>query len=159
MADTPESSAAGVEQASAQTQLQTKLGKKWLRKFIIFLVVSIGFGIYGLYDATIAYPNRGEKDASYRLLEYLRAADDAHGLALPLGIPNGQTPQEYLDALHEREQELFEKAAGEGRSGARRAGRYGEDGLARFARQDLAAHPRARRGPTSRATRARSSLS
>ncbi len=108
-----------------QTQRQTRLGKKWLRKFIIFLVVSIGFGFYGLYDATIAYPNRGEKDASYRLLEYLRAADDAHGLALPLGIPEGQTPQEYLDALHEREEELFSKASGEG-------------GSARDARADLA---------------------
>ncbi|MEL7483493.1 MAG: hypothetical protein AAFN41_03975, partial [Planctomycetota bacterium] len=96
-----------------------------LRKFIIFLVVSIGFGFYGLYDATIAYPKRGERDASYRLLEYLRAADDAHGLALPLGIPDGQSPQQYLDALHEREQELFEKAGGEG-------------GAARDARADMA---------------------
>lgn len=113
-------SAPGVQQTQS-----TKLGKKWLRKFIIFLVVSIGFGFYGLYDATIAYPNRGERDASYRLLEYLRAADDAHGLALPLGIPEGQTPQQYLDALHEREQELFEKAGGEG-------------GAARDARADMA---------------------
>lgn len=117
MADATDSSAPQIQ--------QSRLGKKWLRKFIIFLVVSIGFGFYGLYDATIAYPNRGEKDASYRLLEFLRAANDAHGLALPLGIPGDQTPQEYLEALHARESELFEKAGGEG-------------GMARDARADMA---------------------
>lgn len=120
MPETPESLPADI-----QPQLQTKLGKKWLRKFIIFLIVSIGFGIYGYVDATIIYPNRGEKDASYRLLEYLRAANDAHGLALPLGIPGDQAPQDYLAALHEQEQELYEKAGGEG-------------GSARDARADLA---------------------
>ncbi len=109
---------------STETE-KTKLGKRWLRKFIIFLVVCIGFGFYGLYDATIAYPNRGEKDASYRLLEYLRAADEAHSLALPLGIPQEQTPPDYLAQLKGDRQGLTERAAGEG-------------GAARDARADLA---------------------
>jgi hypothetical protein len=100
----------------ASEQQKTKLGKRWLRKFIIFLIVCVGFGFYGLYDATIAYPNRGERDASYRLLEYLRAANEAHGLALSLGVPAEQTPQEHLEDLKARQGELTQRAGGEGGS-------------------------------------------
>ena len=48
-------------QTEAAGTLQTNLARKWVIKMAVFLFVSIGFGFYGLYDATIAYPNRGEK--------------------------------------------------------------------------------------------------
>ena len=41
------------------TLATTRLNKPWLLKTLISAVVLIGFGIYGLYDATVAYPNRG----------------------------------------------------------------------------------------------------
>ena len=53
-------------QTEAAGTLQTNLARKWVIKMAVFLFVSIGFGFYGLYDATIAYPNRGERSASYR---------------------------------------------------------------------------------------------
>ena len=104
---------------------KTKLSKRWIRKFAIFLVVCIGFGFYGLYDATIAYPKRGENDASYRLFKYLEAADEAHRFALSVGVPEGQTPQEHLAELEAQQAELNERAGGEG-------------GTARDARAELA---------------------
>ncbi|MEO1583230.1 MAG: hypothetical protein AAFR96_01505 [Planctomycetota bacterium] len=92
----------------------TTLTRRWKRKFIIFLIVSVGFGIYGLVDATIVYPNRGERDAEYRLFRYLEASDQAHSLTLPLGVPDGQTPQSRLDDLRSEQADLTQRAGGEG---------------------------------------------
>ena len=39
----------------------TRLNKPWLLKVLISAVVLIGFGIYGFYDATVAYPARCRK--------------------------------------------------------------------------------------------------
>ena len=52
----------------------TRLNKPWLLKVLISAVVLIGFGFYGLYDATVAYPDRGRRFASYQLFQYLEAA-------------------------------------------------------------------------------------
>lgn len=52
---------------------QTRINPKWLWKMAIIAVVLLGFGVYGLYDATIGYPNRGVKYAEYAEWEYLRA--------------------------------------------------------------------------------------
>jgi len=55
----------------------TTTNRGWLMKMMIFLVVLIGFGLYGLYDATLAYPGRGMEDASYKKKLYLERADEA----------------------------------------------------------------------------------
>ena len=103
----------------------TRLSGRWLRKMGLFLAVLLGFGTWGLYDALIAYPNRGENDASYRLYTYLGAASDAHGFALPLGIPEGVSARDHFAALGDAEPDLIRSAGG---SGAQ----------ARDAREDLA---------------------
>lgn len=54
------------------------LGRRWKRKMAIFLVVLIGFGAYGLYDAVQAYPKRGERFASWAEWQYLVAAQKAN---------------------------------------------------------------------------------
>lgn len=54
------------------------LSKRWLRKMIIFLVVLIGFGAWGLYDAVSVYPKRGERHATWMRMSYLEAAKAAN---------------------------------------------------------------------------------
>lgn len=54
------------------------LSKRWVRKMVIFLVVLIGFGGLGLYDAVIKYPERGERFASWAEWQYLQAAKAAN---------------------------------------------------------------------------------
>lgn len=54
------------------------LSKRWLRKIIIFLVVLIGFGAWGLYDAVVVYPKRGERHATWMRMSYLEAARSAN---------------------------------------------------------------------------------
>lgn len=53
------------------------LGKRWKRKMAIFLIVLIGFGGLGLYDAVEKYPARGERHASWAEWQYLEAASRA----------------------------------------------------------------------------------
>ena len=57
--------------------LSCKLNRTWLLKMGVFLVVLLGFGFWALYDAAVLYPNRGLADASFRLKEYLVAAEKA----------------------------------------------------------------------------------
>ncbi|MBX3358191.1 MAG: hypothetical protein KF745_07165 [Phycisphaeraceae bacterium] len=59
----------------------TRLNSHWLMKMAIFFIVLVGLGSWGLYDATIAYPARGQADASYQLKEYLAAAKTAGRLS------------------------------------------------------------------------------
>jgi hypothetical protein len=54
--------------------LVTKPNRPWLLKMSAFLIVLIGFGIYGFYDATVAYPNRGIRHASFAQFQYLEEA-------------------------------------------------------------------------------------
>jgi len=79
---------------------------------VIFWVILLGFGLYGLYDAMVAYPARGERDASYRLWKYLDASNDAHGLSLPMGLADGQDPSQVYNDLDAKLDELFASAGG-----------------------------------------------
>ncbi len=58
----------------------TRLNKPWLLKMVIFGAVVIFFGFYGLYDALVSYPNRGQRDADFRKYQYLEAAKTNHQL-------------------------------------------------------------------------------
>ncbi|MGQ0627730.1 MAG: hypothetical protein ACT4PL_06465 [Phycisphaerales bacterium] len=55
----------------------TTLNRGWVVKMVTFIVVLVGFGFYGLYDATLAYPGRGYEDASYKKMLYLERCDEA----------------------------------------------------------------------------------
>ncbi len=54
--------------------LVTKPNRPWLLKMTAFLIVLLGFGVYGLYDATVAYPQRGIRHASWAQFQYLEEA-------------------------------------------------------------------------------------
>jgi len=56
---------------------RSRLNPAWIRKWLIFGLIVFAFGTWGLYDATVIYPKRGEEDVAYRLKEYLAAADRA----------------------------------------------------------------------------------
>ncbi len=51
----------------------SRLAPRWWIKTLAFAVVLIGFGGWGLYDALVAYPERGIADAEHKQLEYLRS--------------------------------------------------------------------------------------
>jgi hypothetical protein len=87
-------------------QTETKLNKGWLLKMAIFFTILLAFGMWGLYDAVIAYPNRGKADAEYRELEYLNAARDA-GVLLRASVDQ---PRAELDRLRAIEKELLTTA-------------------------------------------------
>lgn len=53
---------------------KSALNRPWVLKMLIFIVVTIAFGTWGLYDATIKYPARGANFASWAQWQYLQAA-------------------------------------------------------------------------------------
>lgn len=101
------------DQTGANETVQTtRLARRWVMKMTLFVVLLIGFGIYGLYDATIAYPKRGESSASWHLHQYLSKADEASSLTGELGIPSGTTARVHMEDLESRLPELSQSAAG-----------------------------------------------
>ncbi|MGP1309998.1 MAG: hypothetical protein ACTS27_07370 [Phycisphaerales bacterium] len=83
-------------------QTETRLNKGWMLKMGIFMVILLVFGFWGLYDALVAYPNRGKADAEYRELVYLSASRDA-GQLLRADVAN---PRDELERLRGEEREL-----------------------------------------------------
>jgi hypothetical protein len=82
------------------------LGKRWLRKTVIFLVVLIAFGAWGFYDAVSVYPKRGERFATWARMSYLEAARNANQEDFGIferdsSVPN---PAEELARLSSQEQ-------------------------------------------------------
>ncbi|MEM1330779.1 MAG: hypothetical protein AAGG07_09485 [Planctomycetota bacterium] len=53
------------------------LSRNWLVRMGIIIVAFAGFGLWGLYDATVAYPARGERAANWLELSYLQQSQDA----------------------------------------------------------------------------------
>lgn len=58
----------------------TKVSKKWLVRTLGFAIFVCIFGCWGLFDAVIAYPQRGANVAEKFELEYLRAAEQSRVL-------------------------------------------------------------------------------
>jgi len=77
---------------------QTRLSRRWLIKIAIFLVASTALGLWGLYDATIAYPARGVAHAEYMEYQYLLAMGQAGLPVIPLDDPKAEL--EKLKADH-----------------------------------------------------------
>ncbi len=53
----------------------TSLDPRWVRKMVIMIIASGGFSLWGLYDAMVAYPDRGRTVARYDLRELIRVAE------------------------------------------------------------------------------------
>lgn len=75
----------------------TRLNRPWLVKMVIFFAVLVFFGFYGLYDATIAYPERGMRFARYCEYQYLEAAKAA-GQLTPRAV-SVENPAQELQRL------------------------------------------------------------
>jgi hypothetical protein len=82
---------------------RSRLNPAWVRKWLIFGIIVFGFGMWGLYDALVIYPRRGEEDVSYRLKEYLAAADRSGQISAP-GVTGD--PKAALAELRGRESSL-----------------------------------------------------
>lgn len=100
---TEASQAGHIEQGQSAQPARTRVGKAWLRKMAAFLLLLVGFGIWGLIDATSIYPERGIRHASYAKYDYLKLAKDKDKLAFMTPISD---PVAELKRLNE------EKAAG-----------------------------------------------
>ncbi|MBK7403406.1 MAG: hypothetical protein IPJ41_01915 [Phycisphaerales bacterium] len=57
-----------------QAHDRTSLARPWVIRMVVIIVVLVGFGGWGLYDATMKYPDRGRRHAEALELEYLKAA-------------------------------------------------------------------------------------
>lgn len=86
---------------------RTSLNRTWLLKMGVFFVVLVGFGTWGLVDGLHFYPARGEADASFKLLAYLKKAAAA-GRMNEVKVEN---PKDELKSLSGRVGEL-KKVAG-----------------------------------------------
>ncbi len=60
-------------------RLSTTISRKWSLKIFIFAALTLGLGVWGLYDAMVAYPNRGRHAAEYLEGQYLQAYKDVNG--------------------------------------------------------------------------------
>jgi len=54
------------------------LNTKWVVKMAVVIVALLLFAVLGFYDATVKYPARGERHASYAQWQYLDAARNAN---------------------------------------------------------------------------------
>lgn len=53
------------------------ISRPWLVRIVVILTVLVGYGIWSMYDAYVAYPERGAQYASYREWVYLDKAIEA----------------------------------------------------------------------------------
>ncbi len=89
----------------------TTLNRQWLVKMIIFMVVLVGFGCWGLLDAMVIYPARGLEDASFKQKLYLETAQGAGRLS-DASIPDPQARLGVLAARRDALEGSLSKAAG-----------------------------------------------
>lgn len=87
---------------------RTTLNTTWLVKFVIFAIVCFVLGGWFLYDALLAYPQRGRADAEYQLKEYLDRVAERGETAANLTIPD---PVSRLADLEARKDELTKAGA------------------------------------------------
>lgn len=76
----------------------TTVNRSWLTKMVIVAVVFIGFGLWGLYDATVAYPAQGLEAAQYHKWQYLKQAQADGSLSSLTTIPDPAAELERLSA-------------------------------------------------------------
>lgn len=93
---------------------QTRINKPWAIKSAVIGLAFLAFGLWGLYDALVAYPNRGVGFALKAEQLYLEAANDM-GRILRAGIDDPEAEHAELqrrigagEQLNAREVQLFE---------------------------------------------------
>lgn len=62
--------------ATAASPTVTRLERRWVLRMVLIAVFFAGFSLWGLYDATVAYPARGREVADSYLLEVLKLKYD-----------------------------------------------------------------------------------
>lgn len=82
-------------------QIATTLRPAWRLKMIIFIVVALGVGAWGYYDASVAYPRRGERHAEFLEQRYLQAIDANPRRRLTPETASVERPAERLEELRE----------------------------------------------------------
>lgn len=71
-------SAVPTEPAPSRPEVETTtLNRGWLTKMVIIAAALLGLGLWGLYDALVAFPNRGAAHAEFTEWRYLEAANEA----------------------------------------------------------------------------------
>ncbi|CAG1006227.1 hypothetical protein PHYC_03303 [Phycisphaerales bacterium] len=56
---------------SAET-VSSRISRKWTVKMVLIALGLIAFGLWGLYDATVAYPRRGSRASEFLELQYMQ---------------------------------------------------------------------------------------
>ncbi|MEM1165577.1 MAG: hypothetical protein AAGI30_04730 [Planctomycetota bacterium] len=79
---------------------RTSVRPMWNVKFVGFLIVAIGLGIWGLADAVLIYPKRGQADVAYKLWQYLEQASEVGRVNLA-GVADPQARRLELQAQTE----------------------------------------------------------
>ncbi|MEZ6317270.1 MAG: hypothetical protein R3B49_00760 [Phycisphaerales bacterium] len=72
--------------------IKAPLSKRWLFKMGVFIVVLGAVGAWGFYDATVVYPERGEKFASWAEWQYLVAAQSADAESFGVFLNESSVP-------------------------------------------------------------------
>jgi len=96
-----EASEAAAKNAKALSTRATTLNRKWMWKMVIITVVSIGMGLFFLYDGTVRYPKRGMEAAEFLEYSYLDVFDKERGGIG--GLSGMDDPVKALAQLNERE--------------------------------------------------------
>ena len=95
------------EMAGATGPVRTKVATRWMRKMVIFFVVCFGLGSWGLLDAVVIYPDRGEQYSRFKLQDYLNEANSIGVLPIARRV-NVEDPVATLEDLNQREGQLNE---------------------------------------------------
>ncbi|MDX2130876.1 MAG: hypothetical protein SFY69_02340 [Planctomycetota bacterium] len=66
--------------ADTAAPLRSRVSPRWMRRIIIIAVVLLGFGVWGLIDATVVYPGRGEKAAQFLEHQFLQQLEQRREL-------------------------------------------------------------------------------
>ncbi|GMV24491.1 MAG: hypothetical protein AMXMBFR58_05220 [Phycisphaerae bacterium] len=86
---------------SSPTILTTTINRGWMTKMVIIALFMCAFGLWGLYDALVAYPARGERAASFYQKEYLTLLENRQDGSL-LTRSSVSDPQAEYQALSQK---------------------------------------------------------
>jgi hypothetical protein len=67
----------GAKGVDPLSRTRTSLRPAWLIKLSLVIVVFLGLGAWGLLDALVLYPNRGNLHTKFVLRQYLKAVDES----------------------------------------------------------------------------------
>ncbi|MEM7622421.1 MAG: hypothetical protein AAF235_04385 [Planctomycetota bacterium] len=122
--ETPSGVGSTLPRPRTEPPQQTTFNRAWLIRVVVMFIALLAFGAWGLFDALVAYPDRGERYASYAEYEYLSALQRADESEQPGLFPSRAGVENPVDELERLEDpDVFEKntadAAGESSRSAR----------------------------------------